>query len=42
LVFFLVVGHILAVVFYRIWKRENLVDAMVTGFKQVRKDDPNA
>ena len=41
-ILFLVVGHLLAVVFYRIWKRENLVDAMVTGFKQVRKDDPNA
>ena len=30
--------HLAAMLFYRVWKRENLVTAMITGNKQVRKD----
>lgn len=30
--------HVSAIVFYFIWKRENLVKPMITGWKTVRKD----
>ncbi|NDW54055.1 cytochrome b/b6 domain-containing protein [Aliiroseovarius sp. PrR006] len=38
----LVVLHLGAILFYRFWKRENLVKPMVTGWKDVRKDHPDA
>ena len=34
----LVVLHLLAIVFYRVWKKENLVKPMITGWKWVRTD----
>lgn len=34
----LVLTHVAAVVFYLIWKRENLVRPMITGWKRVRRD----
>ncbi|SMR81774.1 Cytochrome b [Aliiroseovarius halocynthiae] len=37
----LVVLHLGAILFYRFWKRENLVKPMVTGWKEVRKDHPD-
>jgi cytochrome b len=37
LIFALVVLHIVAIAFYRIWKREDLVRPMITGWKWVRK-----
>jgi cytochrome b len=33
----LVCLHILAAIYYLIWKRENLVSAMITGWKWVRR-----
>jgi cytochrome b len=36
-IFALVVLHIAAIAFYRIWKREDLVRPMITGWKWVRK-----
>lgn len=30
--------HVSAIIFYQVWKRENLVRAMFTGWKTVRKD----
>jgi len=35
----LIVLHLAAILFYRLWKHENLVTAMVTGWKTVRRDD---
>jgi len=37
LIFALVVLHIAVIAFYRIWKREDLVRPMITGWKWVRK-----
>jgi cytochrome b len=37
----LIVLHLGAILFYRFWKRENLVKPMVTGWKEVRKDHPD-
>ena len=34
----LVVLHVAAIVFYLLWKRENLVRPMITGWKQVRRN----
>lgn len=34
----LVVLHLAAIAFYWLWKRENLVWPMITGWKEVRKD----
>jgi cytochrome b len=35
----LVVAHVAAIIFYRLWKREDLVRPMITGAKQVRSRD---
>lgn len=35
----LVVLHLVAILFYRVWKRDDLVTAMVTGRKKVRETD---
>jgi len=35
----LIVLHLAAILFYRLWKREDLVTAMVTGWKTVRRPD---
>ncbi len=37
----LIVLHLAAILFYRIWKHENLVTAMITGWKTVKRDPPN-
>lgn len=37
LIFVLVVLHIAVIVFYRLWKREDLVRPMITGWKWVRR-----
>lgn len=39
----LVILHLLAILFYRLWKHEDLLKPMVTGWKWVKKktDDPN-
>ncbi len=34
----LVVLHLLAIIFYRVWKREDLVRPMITGWKWVRPE----
>ncbi|WP_371171226.1 cytochrome b/b6 domain-containing protein [Aliiroseovarius sp. 2305UL8-7] len=34
--------HIAAILYYRFWKREDLVGPMITGWKEVRKDHPDA
>ena len=34
--------HVAAILFYLIWKRENLVIAMITGWKQVRSENDDA
>ncbi len=34
----LVILHLSAIVFYFVWKRENLVGAMITGWKWVKRD----
>ena len=34
----LIVLHLCAILFYRVWKREDLVTSMVTGWKTVRRD----
>lgn len=34
----LIALHLAAILFYRFWKRENLVTAMITGWKTVRRD----
>jgi len=36
IILILIALHILAIVFYRFWKHENLVIPMITGWKQVR------
>lgn len=36
-VLFLVVTHVAAVLFYLVWKRENLIRPMITGWKTVRR-----
>jgi cytochrome b len=33
----LVVLHLVAIVFYRLWKREDLIKPMITGWKWVRR-----
>lgn len=38
LVLILVLLHVGIILFYRFWKRENLVRPMVTGWKEVRRD----
>ncbi len=35
----LVLLHVLAILFYALWKRENLLRPMITGWKQVRGPD---
>jgi len=35
----LVVLHLAAILFYRVWKGENLLKPMITGWKLVRKED---
>jgi cytochrome b len=35
----LVVLHVSAILFYLIWKRENLITAMITGWKWVKRDN---
>lgn len=35
----LVILHLLAIAFYRFWKRENLVKPMINGWKWVRVED---
>lgn len=37
LIFVIVVLHIAAILFYRLWKREDLVRPMITGWKWVRR-----
>ncbi len=37
----LIVIHIAAILFYRLWKHEDLVTAMVTGWKTVRDRSPD-
>ena len=37
----LIVLHLAAILFYRVWKHENLVTAMVTGWKTVKRDPPD-
>ena len=37
LILIVVILHVTAILFYLIWKRENLVKAMFTGWKVVRK-----
>jgi cytochrome b len=37
----LIVIHLAAILFYRLWKREDLVTAMGTGWKTVRRDTPD-
>jgi len=34
--------HVAAIVFYRLWKREDLVRPMITGRKTVTRHDPRA
>lgn len=36
LLLFLVIAHVLVIAYYAIWKRENLVHPMISGWKQVR------
>ena len=38
LVLILVVLHVGIILFYRFWKREDLVRPMLTGWKEVRRD----
>lgn len=38
LILILVVLHIAIILFYRFWKREDLVRPMITGWKKVRRD----
>ena len=38
----LVALHVAAIVFYRLWKREDLVRPMITGRKTVDRQDPRA
>lgn len=38
IVLILVLLHVGAILFYRFWKRENLVRPMITGWKEVRPD----
>jgi cytochrome b len=38
----LVILHLAAIVFYRIWKRENLVKPMINGWKWVRVEPPES
>ena len=37
----LVVLHVSAILFYLLWKRENLIKPMITGWKWVRNKDPD-
>lgn len=39
LVLIFVVTHVAAVLFYLFWKRENLIKAMITGWKLVKKNN---
>ncbi|WP_319531559.1 cytochrome b/b6 domain-containing protein [uncultured Cohaesibacter sp.] len=38
LVLLIVIAHVLAIAFYKVWKRENLIHPMITGWKWVKKD----
>ena len=38
----LIAMHLLAIVFYHVWKRENLVTAMITGRKAVKEGSEHA
>ena len=38
-ILFLVATHIAAILFYQVWKRENLVKPMITGWKWVKRKD---
>ena len=38
LILILVVLHVGVILFYRFWKREDLVRPMITGWKMVRRD----
>ncbi len=38
----LIVLHLAAILFYRVWKREDLVTAMITGWKRVRRDEDDS
>lgn len=38
-ILFLIVTHVLAILFYWIWKRENLVLPMISGWKLVKRSD---
>jgi len=38
LLFAVVVLHVAAILFYLLWKKENLIGAMITGWKMVKKD----
>ena len=38
LILFMVVVHLSAIAFYKIWKREDLVTPMINGWKLVKKD----
>lgn len=33
--------HVAAIVYYLVWKKENLIVPMITGWKQVRRDQPD-
>ena len=37
----LVVLHVIAILFYLIWKNENLIKPMITGWKWVKRDSDN-
>ncbi|WP_316858354.1 cytochrome b/b6 domain-containing protein [uncultured Cohaesibacter sp.] len=39
LILLMVVIHIAAIAFYKVWKRENLITPMITGWKWVKKSD---
>ena len=39
LILILVILHVGMIAYYRIWKREDLVRPMITGWKMVRRDD---
>lgn len=38
-ILFLIATHIAAILFYWIWKRENLIKPMISGWKWVKRDD---
>ena len=40
IVLVLVILHVAAIIFYLLWKRENLIKPMLTGWKSIRPDPP--